>query len=187
MSKKILLKHDLKRGWVMLEREKVDGKTLLHFNVVLETDYPAQVIFEQLILGLTESEKSWLWPTKYESSPKPPEGGVREGCITYMTYRVPRFDKPEIPAKPVTYSYRLAQYKPERCLFEYQSIDHPLKGGATVQVQPLDENSSRILWKGAYEQEQEQQVVVDSMVQYIPFLYDTFEALIEAGPGGNEF
>lgn len=182
MSKEVLIKHELKHGWVSLERERLADKTLLHFNVELDTKYPAGVIFEQLILGLTDSEKSWLWPTEYESSPRPPEGGVHENCISYMTYRVPRFDKPEIPAKPVTYSYKLAQYKPQQYLFEYQSIDHPLRGGATVRVVPLSEETSRILWNGAYQQDQEQQIVVNSMVQYIPLLYDRFEELIEAGP-----
>jgi hypothetical protein len=83
--------------------------------------------------GKDISKKSWLWPLEYENTPEPLEGGPHVGCIMKMTYRVPRFDNPEIPAKPITYSYEWPQYDPEARLLEYRSLDHPLKGGAIIQ------------------------------------------------------
>jgi len=185
MSKTMLLDHKLRNGWVTLEREDKGGESRLLFRVQLDSDYPAELIFEQLVLGLTDSANSWLWPIEYEESPERPEGGVREGCKMRMTYRVPRFDKPEIPAKPVTYSYWWPQYKPGECLLEYQSLDHPLKGGAVVQVLPLGEGRSRLSWDGAYTFDPAQSVVIESMKNYIPFLYEKFEDNMDAGPPAN--
>lgn len=182
MSEEILVDHKLKNGTVVLSREEKDGAFLLHFRVRMDTRHSADVIWEQLVLGMTDSEKSWLWPLEYENTPEPPEGGPSVGCIMKMTYRVPRFDKPEIPAKPVTYSYQWPQYDPEARLLEYRSLDHPLKGGAIIQVVPLDGDRSQLRWDGAYEQDPSQDIVVESMVNYIPLLYDTMEDLIEAGP-----
>jgi hypothetical protein len=99
-----------------------------------------------------------------------------------MTYRVPRFDKPEVPAKSATYTYVWNQYDPERRLLEYHSLDHPLEGGAVVQVLPLEGQRSRLVWDGAYKQLPGRDIVVQSMVHYIPLLYRTIEDLIEAGP-----
>ena len=182
MSIEKLLEHRMKGGTVTLERERRQQDTLLHFTVDMVIDYSAQCIFEQLLLAMTDSDKSWIWPVEYEYSPERPAGGIREGCSFKMTYKVPRFDKPEIPSKAVTYTYTLAQYRPADCLFEYRSVDHPLQGGAVVQTVPLDDNSCRLLWQGAYRQDVEQAVVVESLRRYIPFFYDKIAQRIAAGP-----
>jgi len=184
MSNEILLEHKLKDGTVVLEREQREQDSLLHFTVDMTIDYPADVVFEQLVLAMVDSERSWIWPIEYEYSPERPQGGVREGCQFKMTYKVPRFDKPEIPAKAVTYTYVLAQYRPENCLFEYRSVDHPLEGGAVVQTLPLKKNQCRLCWKGAYKQDVEQAVVVESLRNYIPFFYGKMEQRIATGPSG---
>jgi len=182
MSEETLLHEKLKDGFVTLKRQTRDDGEYLLFYVELNTRHPSEVIFEQLVLGLTESEKSWLWPLDYERAPEPPEGGPHQGCVCRMTYRVPRFDKPEIPAKPVTYSYVWPQYDPQRRLLEYRSLDHPLEGGAIVQVFDLEGGRSRLVWDGIYKQLPGRDIVVQSMVNYIPMLYHTIEDLIEAGP-----
>ena len=179
-SRQLLVDHPLKNGRLCLEREQQSKKMVLYFSVDMEVNHPANTIFEQLILGLTDSEKSWLWPIEFEYSPERLAGGVSEGCILKMVYKVPRFDKPEIPAKPVCYSYRLTQYKPDQCLFEYTGIDHPLKGGAVVQVLAVDDGRSRLKWRGAYEQDGSQDLVINSIIQYFPLLYDTIEEKIIA-------
>ena len=182
MSYEKILQHPLKTGWVSLGRERRGSDTLLHFEVELDIDYPAPVIFEQLILALSDTAKSWIWPHEYEYSPAPPAGGLREGCTFDMTYKVPRFDRPEIPAKAVTYTYTLAQYRPGDCLFEYRSVDHPLSGGAVVRTIARGENRCRLSWKGAYRQDREEEVVVQSLARYIPFFYGKVEECIAAGP-----
>jgi len=179
---KTLLHHQLKDGFVTLKQVTRDGEDFLHFYIELNTRHPADLIWEQLVLGLTDSEKSWLWPLEFERCPEPPQGGPRAGCICKMTYKVPRFDKPEIPAKPVTYSYRWPQYDPQQRLLEYRSLDHPLQGGAVVQVIPLENGRSQLRWDGSYQHDPSATIVVQSMTHYIPLLYDTIEALIEAGP-----
>ncbi len=182
MPTETLVEHQLMRGFVRLSREQTENAALLHFHVEMEVEHPAKVMFEQLVLGLTDSEKSWIWPIEYENSAEPPEGGVHEGCLVKMTYRVPRFDKPDVPAKSATYSYTLAQYKPDDLLLEYQSIDHPLSGGAVVRVEPVSVNNSRIHWQGAYRQDPSQEIVVQSIIRYFPFLYDLIEQNAATGP-----
>lgn len=182
MTEEVLLHEDLNDGYVTLKRINRDGDEYLHFYAELNTRHDPDTVFEQLVLGMTDSEKSWLWPLEFERTPEPPEGGPHPGCVCKMTYRVPRFDKPEIPPKPVTYAYVWPQYDPARRLLEYRSLDHPLEGGAVVQVVPLEGGRSRLCWDGEYKQLPGQDIVVRSMVNYIPMLYRTFEELIEAGP-----
>jgi hypothetical protein len=182
MSEELLVDHKLKDGCVVLTREDRDGQSRLNFKVWMNTRHPADLVFEQLVLGLTDSQKSWLWPLEFQNTAEPLEGEPRVGTVIRMTYRVPRFDKPEIPARPVTYSYEFPQYNPEQRLFEYQSLDHPVKGGAIVQVVPLDENRSQVLWEGAYKHDADQTIVIESMVKYLPLLFDTIEDLTAAGP-----
>ena len=181
-TEKTLVNHPLRSGAVVLTSEEREGKSLLRFRARINTRHPADVIFEQLVLGLTDSERSWIWPLEYEGTPEPLSGGLRVGCVTRMTYRVPRFDRPKLPAKPVTYSYQWPRYEPENLLLEYQSLDHPLKGGAVVRVVALEAGGSRIRWDGVYVQQPGQAIVVESIVNYFPVLYETIEGLIEAGP-----
>lgn len=179
MATEILLSHRLRNGAVTLARE--DG-LLLRFGIEMDVNHSAEVIFQQLLLAMTDSEKSWIWPSEYEYSPERPEGGLRSGCTFRMTYEVPRFDKPDVPAKPVTYSYTLVQFRPDEHLYEYRSVDHPLQGGAVVQVIATGECRSRISWKGAYQQDENRDIVVRSLLQYVPFFFEKMEQRILAGP-----
>ena len=182
MSKEQLVDHQLKTGWVTMHREKVEsGGYRIDFEVQMDLEYPSAEIFEQVILGLTDTEKSWIWPAEHQWSPERPEGGVREGCILRMTYMVPRFDNPKIAPKPITYSYTLPQYRPEDCMFEYRSIDHPLKGGAVMHVLDLGESHCRVSWKGGYLQDPSQEIVINSLIKHVPFLYTEMEEKILAG------
>ena len=184
MSGEILVDHPLKNGNLLLSRERKNGRLLLHFRARMNTRHPADVIFEQLVLGFSDSARSWIWPLQYENTPEPPPDDLRVGCVTRMTYRVPRFDRPEVAAKPVTYCYEWLQFDPEQRLLEYRGLDHPLRGGALVQVHSLAGGASQIRWDGTYEQgpDPSQAVVITSIVNYFPLLYDTIEALIDAGP-----
>lgn len=184
MSSEILVDHKLNNGSLILSREREKGRLLLHFRARMNTRHPADVIFDQLVLGFSASRKSWIWPLQYESTPESLPEGLWVGCVTRMTYRVPRFDKPETPAKPVTYSYEWLQCDPEARLLEYRGLDHPLQGGAVVRVAPLDGGGSQVQWDGAYEQgpHPSQEIVIASIINYFPLLYETIEALIEAGP-----
>lgn len=178
----VLVHRRLKNGFVKLTSTFRDGESFLDFYAEINTRHPADLIWEQLLLGFSNSEKSWLWPLEFEHSETAPVGGLYPGCTSKMTYRVPRFDKPELPAKPVTYTYLWAQFDPGERLLEYQTLNHPLEGGAVVQVLPLENNRSQIRWDGSYRQEETQRVVVQSIVNYFPLLYSTIEDLIEAGP-----
>lgn len=185
MSAERLVQHELKTGWVTVDRTPCEGGFRIDFEVRMDLDHPAREIFDQMILGLTDTERSWIWPREYEWSPERPEGGVREGCRLRMTYLVPRFDKPELAAKPVTYSYTLPQYRPDECLFEYRSIDHPLKGGAVVHITPRGETGCRLSWKGGYFQDPQQAIVINSLIKHVPFIYTEMEKRILAGkPAG---
>ena len=180
MVREKLLDYKLRNGWVTLEREATSSGATLHFNVELNTRFPADTIFQQLVLGMTDSHRSWMWPVAYESSPDPAPDVIHEGMQFRMTYRVPRFDDPRIAAKPVTYTYSLPQYRPVERLLEYRSVDHPLEGGAVVRVIPLGPTTSRLSWMGSYLQKTSSDLVVRSMISYIPFLYGVFEDNIEA-------
>lgn len=184
MSREILVDHKLNNGNLILSRDQKNGRRLLRFRLRLNTRHSADVIFDQLVLGFSASEKSWVWPLQFENTPESPPEGLRVGSVTRMTYRVPRFDKPEIPAKPITYSYEWLRWDPDARLLEYRGLDHPLQGGAVVRVAPFDGGGSQVQWDGAYEQgpHPSQEIVIASMINYLPLLYDTIEALIEAGP-----
>lgn len=180
MTTERLLHHTLNQGWVTLDRETTDGEARLLFRVQLDMPFPAAEIFEQLASAMRDSSQSWLWPNKYESTPAPNPDANREGGTFLMTYRVPRFDRPEVPPTPVTYSYTLPQFRPDEFLFEYRSVDHALKGGAVVTVIPLEERKCRLSWVGAYVQDPGQEVVVKSLLRYIPFIYGVFEENVQA-------
>ncbi len=184
MSREILVDHKLKGGNLLLSRERNNDRVLLHFRVRMNTRHPADVIFDQLVLGFSDSARSWIWPLEYENTPEPSPDRMQAGCVTKMTYRVPRFDRPEIPARPITYSYEWLQFDPQARLLEYRGVDHPLRGGAIVQVKPLAGERSQVQWDGTYEQgpDPSQAIVIASIVNYFPVLYDTIEALIESGP-----
>ena len=143
MSREILVDHKLKGGNLLLSRERENGRLVLHFRARMNTRHPADVIFDQLVLGFSDSARSWIWPLHYENTPESPPGGLQVGSITRMTYRVPRFDNPNIPAKPATYSYEWLQLDPRARLLEYRGLDHPLQGGAVVRVEPLEGEAAR--------------------------------------------
>lgn len=180
MTKERLLHHPLRNGWVALDREVRGDEVHLLFSVELNTRFPAAEIFEQLAKAMVDSRQSWLWPNTYESTPEPNPDGNREGGTFRMTYRVPRFDKPQTPPTPVTYSYSLPLFRPAEYLFEYRSVDHALKGGAVVRVIPTGLSTCRLSWIGAYQQDPAQAVVVKSLLRYIPFIYGAFEDNLEA-------
>jgi hypothetical protein len=172
----------LKNGFVILTRKNQDDGSFLHFHAEINTRHTADLLWEQLLLGFSDSEKSWIWPLEYERSGEAPVGGLYEGCTSKMIYKVPRFDRPEIPAKAVTYTYLWRQFDPDLRLLEYRTQDHPLEGGAVVQVLPLNRNRSQLCWDGAYKYNPAQEIVIESIVNYFPLLYRTIEDLIEAGP-----
>lgn len=180
MDRERLLYQPLSAGWVALEREPAADGGILHFLAELGIDEPVEAVFGQLVLGFSDSRRSWLWPTEYESCPAPPAGGVREGALVRMTYRVPRFDRPEIPAVPVTYVYRLAKFRPHEHLIEYQTHEHPLAGGATISVQEIDARRCRIRWIGHYRQSDAREVVVNSMLKFLPLVFQTMDQHAQA-------
>ena len=53
-----------------------------------------------------------------------------------------------------------------------------------MRVAPLGAGGSQVQWDGAYEQgpHPSQEIVIASIVNYFPLLYDAIEALIERGP-----
>lgn len=180
MNRERLLHHPLSAGWVALEREETEDGGILHFLAEMEFDEPVPAIFEQLVLGFSDSSRSWLWPTEYESCPALPPGGVREGALVSMTYRVPRFDRLETPAVPVTYVYRLARFCPDEHLIEYQTHEHPLVGGATISVHEIDASRCRISWIGHYRGSDAQEVVVNSMLKFLPLVFQTIDQHAQA-------
>lgn len=185
MSRERLLHHPLSSGWVALEREAAADGVRLHFLAELRLDEKADEAFEQVVLGFTDTERSWLWPVEYERCPDQ-AAGLEEGSLVRMTYRVPRFDRPEIPPKPATYVYRLARYRPSEHLLEYRTHDHPLQGGAVVRVLPGSGGGSVISWVGHYLQSEAGSAVVQSMLQFLPLVFATMDeharARRERGP-----
>ena len=174
----------LKDGFLDLTRVTRNGGSFLDFYVEINTRHPADTIWEQLVLGQTDSDKSWLWPVEFERCAEPVVGGLHPGCTSRMTYHVPRFDKPGVPAKAVTYTYKWPQYDPDKRLLEYRTLDHPLEGGAVVQVLPLKGGRSQLRWKGSYKEKEgaSQEIVINSIINYFPLLFHTFEDHMEAGP-----
>lgn len=182
MSAEILFEHKLKRGTVTVSHEQKGDDEALNFAAVIETDHPAKTVFEQVVLGFVDSEKSWIWPIEYENVPKPLDFELYEGCQFSMIYRVPRWDDPKKTMPGVTYTYFLKQYKPDEYLFQYESIDHPLRGGGTFRAIPTGEGTSRFDWRGSYVPSAGADKVIVSLRRYLPVLYEVFERNIEAGP-----
>jgi hypothetical protein len=175
VSRERLLYHPLGAGWAALDREDLPDGSLLHFLAELEIDEPVDAAFEQVVLGMTDSGRSWLWPTEYEWSPERPVGGVREGAAIKMMYQVPRFDRPDVAAVPTTYLYRLARYRPREHLLEYTTLEHPLSGGATIKVDAVHATRSRISWVGYYRIDPAQDIVVKSMLKFLPLVFVTMD------------
>lgn len=175
MGREKLLHHPLSSGWVALEREVAADGVRLHFLAELRLDETVDDAFEQVVLGFSDTESSWLWPIEYERCPDKVAGRIQEGALVRMTYTVPRFDRPEIPASPVTYVYCLARYRPAEHLLEYRTHDHPLEGGAVVRVLPLTSGGSVISWVGHYLQSEAGSAVVQSMLQFLPLVFATMD------------
>jgi hypothetical protein len=175
MGREKLLHHPLSSGWVALEREVAADGVRLHFLAELGLDETVDEAFEQIVLGFSDTESSWLWPVEYEWSPDKAAGRMQEGSLVRMTYTVPRFDRREIPASPVTYVYCLARYRPEERLLEYRTHDHPLQGGAVVRVLPGSNGGSVISWVGHYLQSEAGSAVVQSMLQFLPLVFVTMD------------
>lgn len=182
MAEEVLFDHDLRRGKVMVTRTVEDGVELMKFDAKIDTDYPADIVFDQVILGFVDSPKSWVWPNKYESAPEPLGFEPYEGCELQMTYYLPRWDDLEKTMPGVTYKYNLKQYKPAEHLFQYVSVDHPLQGGGTFQAIPTGKNTSRFHWSGAYKPTEGAEKILFALRQYLPVLYEVFEDNLERGP-----
>ena len=182
MTEEILFDHKLKRGRVFVSRVDDGGTELMKFDARIDTDHPADLVFEQVILGFVDSEKSWVWPNKYESAPEPLGFEPYQGCHLKMTYYLPRWDDLEKTMPGVTYNYTLKRYEPENLLFQYQSVDHPLEGGGTFEAIPTGENTSQFHWSGAYKPNEGADRILFYLRQYLPVLYDVFEENLERGP-----
>ncbi len=180
LARERLLYHPLSSGWVALDRDDRPAGSLLHFLAELELDETADAAFEQVVLGMTDSERSWLWPNEYEWSPERPVGGVHEGAVVKMMYQVPRFDRPGTAPVPTTYLYKLARYRPEERLLEYTTLKHPLVGGAVINVEPVSAARSRINWVGHYRIDPAQEIVVNSMLQFLPLVFVTMDQHAQA-------
>ena len=66
MSAERLVEHQLQSGWVTVDRTPCEGGFRIDFEVRMDLDYPAGEMFQQLIFGLTDTDRSWIWPREYE-------------------------------------------------------------------------------------------------------------------------
>ncbi len=181
MTEEVLFDHKLKRGKVYVTRTIDNGIELMKFDARIDTDYPADLLFEQVIQGFIDSEKSWVWPNKYESAPEPLDFDLYEGCQVQMTYYLPRWDDLEKTMPGVTYKYKLKRYRPEERIFQYESVDHPLQGGGTFTAIPTGESTSQFHWHGAYKPTEGADKILFALRQYLPVLYEVFEENLEKG------
>lgn len=185
MKKEDGFEHKLKRGFVRVDLEPDGDDWFINFAAEIDNDHPAEVVFEQVVTGFVDSEKSWVWPIKYECVPEPLPYPLTEGCVFRMTYTVPRWDDPEKTMPGETYSYRLARYAPDESIFEYQGIDHPMQGGGRFRAIPRDGGGSRFEWTGRYRSRGGDPRVVESLRRYLPVLYESFENNLLKGPPGG--
>ncbi|MGE3261963.1 MAG: SRPBCC family protein [Bacteriovoracia bacterium] len=110
------------------------------FSRRIPTELKPDDLWRFVASSLRNSDAQRLWPSALETSRAE---SLRVGSVIHVTYHAWILDKPV--------RYRVAELNPDQYRLSYHATkDHPLKGGATIQVQ-ASARGSDLLWKGAYE------------------------------------
>ncbi|MEM7219336.1 MAG: hypothetical protein AAF515_13305 [Pseudomonadota bacterium] len=178
-----ILDHKLRRGSIVLTLEPAETQEKLHFDARFDTDHAADVLFEQIVQGFVDSDKSWAWPLLYERTPEPLLGDLHVGKQFRMGYSIPRWEDPLKTLPEVVYNYRLTNFSREDHIFEYEGIGHDMAGGGLFHAATLSPTASRFEWRGAYQSEPGNEKVHAGFKRYLPVLFEAFESCVESGPG----
>ncbi len=111
----------------------------------------AREVWDEWILTLSDSDKSWLWPTQYSQpsvTPSPPQAGG----ILLNSYQIPNPHDPQKPKKVTSYDFYIEICDNDKMQFKYRATDeHPfLKGGGTLKIVPIDDHKCSFNWSGKY-------------------------------------
>jgi hypothetical protein len=110
----------------------------VEFDRTIESDLPPQELWRLMKEAFEDPSRSPIWPVELDEV-NPVE--LRLGAEVTATYRFG-----PVKAQP---SYYVTEFEAGKS-FSYESYpDHPLEGGATVEVLSRD-GASALRWRGAY-------------------------------------
>ena len=111
----------------------------IEFDRTIDTGLPAAELWTLIKQAFENPAESVIWPVELEEV-NPVE--LRCGAIVEATYKIG-----PLRARP---SYRITEFERGHS-FSYESTaDHPLQGGATVEVEPMEPRGSTLRWHGSY-------------------------------------
>jgi hypothetical protein len=131
-------------------KESDNEFTYLPYCLEVTVKLPAAAIWQEWVQSLTDHTKCWLWPTQF-SQPKVPDLPLREGGGFMLTYQMPNYKDPTGPKMDLTYDYVMLEWKPQKMFCRYEGKGrHPFRGGGSVSVKAIDEESCKFVWEGRY-------------------------------------
>jgi hypothetical protein len=112
----------------------------IEFGSEITTCLSKQEVWQELERSMRNSNDSWLWPNELSQV----EGeGVFNGARIYVTYDAGLFAP--------TYTYYLEDVEDGRSLtYTALEINHPFKGGATIELSEVAQNQTLLQWTGLY-------------------------------------
>jgi hypothetical protein len=141
---------------------------------------PADKVWDEWILTLTDTEKSWFWPLQY-SQPRVESMPMAAGGLLILDYEIPNPHDGNRPPKIAQYQFHIVECDHEKRFYKYQATDdHPfLVGGGMVSVEANNTKSSNLVWKGKYKHLRENKNALAQGDVFAHFLCSFFTALAQ--------
>lgn len=132
----VLLSVSVLHANIVLAQDSIE----VRFENTIETCLPAETLWQQLTKSMSNSDHSWIWPTRLSNVVGE---GMQEGAHIDVTYKSIFSD--------VTYSYELSDIIPG-LEFTYTAIPgrHPFVGGARVWIESAEDDTRLFHWAGLY-------------------------------------
>lgn len=111
----------------------------IDFDETIASRLPPEHLWELVVEAFESPESSPIWPDELEVLEL---DELAEGTLAEGTYVV----------GPVStrVTYRITDLAPGESFTYQPRSDHPLRGSATVAVEPVGDESSRLHWSGSY-------------------------------------
>lgn len=109
------------------------------FDYTIPTVLSSEALWALLRQSFRNSDESPIWPRELETVRA---AAVEPGALVRATYRGPAGFQARA-------TYRFAEVEPGRRLRYEAEPSHPLRGGGTVEIQPM-KNGSLLRWHGEY-------------------------------------
>ena len=137
---------------ISIGRETDDEFISYPFAYETTVKLPAEELWQALLKEFKDYKQGWMWPTQY-SQPSIDRFPPCKGGSLVLTYQMPDPRDPSKPKQDLTYDFEILDYQDtvtEKYLDYGSGNRHPFLGGGRVSVVSVDEDYSKLEWKGAY-------------------------------------